>query len=407
MASAGSTPLFRKRRLDVAVTISELNQRQRRRLEHNDAEAEYDGTQVPDARSKVESAVLSFLRKYSLGTQIDDSTLDKMLPSGLGNDPTNLIGSLLMKRPLTIKALLGYMYKPGSQRVSNVVTKNKCARLIALAVKAAEADTLTRFKSVNDSLTVEYDEVAVTRMLSEGSRLCETVENMVSFLVTSASDAKNVNQSPGVQLCSLALKCAPVSQGVAIWAREITKASDFVTSASYPTLSPSILSLIRVIYLKHPFIRDDALEVAFGFIKHSNSEISYQTVNEIKEQSLRLLIFLCARGEAPAVLRRMTKLLDQPGTSGLDASLVRYFVSGLLEVANVPFSVPFVRLFCSILMAQGTIEAVKTKYFDNESKTRLSKLLTYLGDLVTKETHGKLTPQDSAQIKSLVTVYQQ
>ncbi len=405
-AAAGSTPLFRKRRLDVAVTISELHQRQRRRVMPSDHESKIAHlVHGADTRAKVETAVLEFLRRYSLGTRVDDRILDKMLPEGLGGDPTNLVGRLMIKRPLTVKALLGYIYKPGSQRVPDVVTKNKCARLVSMAVHAAEDEALAEAKLLDDSLSVEHDEVALSRMILEGGRLCETLENMVSFIVTGSEQMSGPPDSPGQQLSSLAMKCPPVAQGVAMWAREVTKASDFVHSASYPTLSPSVLSLMRVLFLKHPFIRDDVLEVALSFLKHSNSEISYQTLSEIKEQSLRLLLFLCIRGEAPTVVAHITNLLTQSGTSCMDASLVRYFTSGLLEVVRAPFSVPFVRLLSALLKAPGTVDAVKTSYFDEESKKRLDRVIRYLGDLQHNGTLGKLTPEDSNLFTSVVSTY--
>jgi hypothetical protein len=405
-SAGGSTPLFRKRRLDVAVTISELHQRQRRRLRPTDDEESPKAISNGDSRAKLEGSVLNFLRRYSLGTQVGDRILDAMLPDGLGGDSTNLVGNLLIKRPLTVKALLGCMYKPGSQRVGSIVTKNKCARLIALAVLAAEEEALSEAKEVDGSISSDSDEVVLTRMLSEGSQLCETLENMVSFIVTWDTSKKGAIMTPGEQLCSLAFKCAPVAQGVAIWARDVTKGSEFVNSASYPTLSRSILSLVRVLYLQHPFVRDDVLEVGFGFLKHANfSEISYQTVNEIKEQSLRLLLFLAVRGEAPAVLGRMTKLLKQPGTSCLDASLVRYFVSGLLEVASTPFSIPFVRLLGSLLKAPGCIEALKTTYFDDENKRLLGNVLLYLKELQSDSTEKVLTPEDNSLVRSLLSTY--
>lgn len=125
-ASKNSTPLFRKRRLDMSVTISELHQRQRRRLmptapQDNDVASKRESGQ----KEKLESSVLSFLRRYSLGTQIDDRLLDAMLPTGSFDMSGNLVGNYLMQRPLTVQALLGYLYKPGSQRTRSTVTKNK------------------------------------------------------------------------------------------------------------------------------------------------------------------------------------------------------------------------------------------------------------------------------------------
>jgi negative elongation factor C/D len=332
--------------------------------------------------------------------------LDKMLPNELGGDPTNFIGNLLLKYPKGIEALLGYIYKPGSQRVRSVVTRNKCARLVAMAVLAAEKDSLEEARKINSNVPeVEQDEVGLTRMLSEGSQLCEQLENMVSFLVTTEAAKKKTAASlnPGEQLCALAVKCAPVSQGVALWAREITKSSDFVISASYPTISISIMSLIRIVYLHHPITRDDTYRVAFEFLKHNNSEIAYQTSNTIKEQSLRLLIFLCVRGEASIVLEKLTHLLKDTSKTHLDASLIRYFVSGLLEVASPPFSIPFIRSLIDLLKTPACADAVKASYFDEASKKRLNTVFDYMKKRI--DGGHPLAKQDVSHIKSVISFY--
>jgi hypothetical protein len=84
---AGSSPLFRKRRLDVALTISEFHQRQRRRR-LNTVTDEVEGVHVDntDNQKDLESAILLLLRRYSTGTQIGDAVIDKLLPSGLDMD---------------------------------------------------------------------------------------------------------------------------------------------------------------------------------------------------------------------------------------------------------------------------------------------------------------------------------
>jgi hypothetical protein len=417
-ASGGSNPLFRKRRLDVALTISELHQRQRRRLMPRRDEAEDDddddgerpmsiGNHGKNEKlAAIETAVLNFLRRYSLGTQVDDNILDAMLPRNeMGGNSTNTVGKLLIKRPLSVKALLGYMFKPG-QRIGSVVTKNKCARLVALAVLAAEDEAIAEMQLRTSGQTPRSDEVALTRMLTQASQLCERLENMVSFIVVASDTIKGSSASPGEQLCSIAINCAPVAQGVIMWAREISSGSEFVVSASYPTVSPNILSLVRIVTLQHPFTRRDALEVALCFLRHSNSEISYQKMNEIKEQSLRLLLFLAVHGEAPTVLERLTGMLKQQEGSCMDASLIRYFVSGLLEVANGPFSVPFVRSVVAFLKAPGCVEAVRSQYFREESKERLSSLMKTFRDMLEKgSTSGQLTKDDTSLVKSLLSMY--
>lgn len=416
--STGSTPLFRKRRLDVACTISDLHQRQRRRFYPNKVGNE-NGAPTPtetsfanndindDRRKEIESAISTFLRKYCIGTQIDGSLLDKMLPKEENDNEVTFIGNLLVNYPIAIEALLGYLYKPG-QRVGLMELRNKCARLTALAVLAAETQSLEEARKIDPKISEsEIDEPKLTEMLLKGSQLCEQLENMVSFIVT--SDATKLNTaatSPGEQICSLAVKCAPVSQGVAMWAREITRGGEFVSSASYASISPNIMTLVRIVYMYHPFTRDDVCHVAFQFLKHANSEVVYQTMNSLKEQSLRLLLFLCARGEAPSVFDQLIKLLKDPGRSSLDASLIRYFISGLLEIANPPFSIPFIRSLMILLKSPASVDAVKASYFDKNSKNRLTAIMNYLKTRTSGKLDARpLAKEDLSLINSVLSIY--
>ena len=416
--STGSTPLFRKRRLDVACTISDLHQRQRRRFYPNKVgnengaptptEASFAHNDINDNRRKeIESAISTFLRKYCIGTQIDGSLLDKMLPKEENDHEVTFIGNLLVNYPIAIEALLGYLYKPG-QRVGLMELRNKCARLTALAVLAAETQSLEEARKIDPKISEsESDEAKLTEMLLKGSQLCEQLENMVSFIVT--SDATKLNTaatSPGEQICSLAVKCAPVSQGVAMWAREITRGGEFVSSASYASISPNIMTLVRIVYMYHPFTRDDVCHVAFQFLKHANSEVVYQTMNSLKEQSLRLLLFLCARGEAPSVFDQLIKLLKDPSRSSLDASLIRYFISGLLEIANPPFSIPFIRSLMILLKSPASVDAVKASYFDKNSKNRLTAIMNYLKIRTSGKLDARpLAKEDVSLINSVLSIY--
>lgn len=123
-ALTNSTPLFRKRRLDVAMTISELHQRQRRRILVN-GKTIVGKSADDEMEAKRLNAVHSFLRRYSLSIRVDDSVLDSILQSGSSELAASVSGVLLAKRPISVKALLGYLYKPGGQRVASVVAKKK------------------------------------------------------------------------------------------------------------------------------------------------------------------------------------------------------------------------------------------------------------------------------------------
>jgi TH1 protein/WW domain len=397
-SESGSSPLLRRRQLDVALTISDLHQRQRkqkrqRMLTTNGTDDNVEVVQESSInQDRLDSALATLLKRHSMGIQIDDSVLNKLLPSGLDVD-TYGVGELLIQYPIAVRALLGHLYKPGPTRITSQSTKTKCARLIALSMLAAENSVQTNKKvgknQTNGSVSTSdidgdgqgLNELTVTQQIVQGSLYCEQLETMISFLVTTndtdiaESRKKKSLLTVGEKLCSLALSITPVGLGVAIWAREFTQGKEYAMSASYPTLSLSILSLVRLVAIKHPFARSDTLHVALAFLRHTNSDVSYQKVNSIKECGLRLLMFLMVQGDIVPVLSSLTQRVQQVGSSELDASLIRYFVGGVLDVVRPPVSPMFMRMFGLFLMTPNVIDAVRSAYFAQSNRNRLLTLV--------------------------------
>jgi hypothetical protein len=189
------------------------------------------------------------------------------------------------------------------------------------------------------------------------------------------SSKATAGQNPGQKLVEIAQECAAVAQGVMIWAKEFTKGEEYANSASFPTLSGCILSLVRVVAIDQPFARKEAINIAIQFLGHSNSDISHQKVSAIKEQSLRLLVFLLVKGEVVDVLNGLGKLIACKGKAGLDASLIRYFIRGLVSVVQPPVSFIFARLFVELLRSPSCADAVRSDYFPAESRAQLNVLL--------------------------------
>ena len=358
--TAGASSLFRKRRRDVALTISELAQRQRRRLRPGISDG--NGIHHEEERNALETALSNLLVRHAEGKKFDDQLLDQLLVHG--HNPKQL-GRLMNAHPLAVKALLGHLFLPGSLRTGSMNTRSKCARLVALAVMAAEAATKTT-RGVEDPVERQAREEELKGSLLTGSQMCELVENMVSFVVSSDTQVKKEDSNPsaGIKLSVLANKSAPVAEGVVMWAKELVSGNEFVTAASYPTLAPSMLSLVRVISTRHPFTRPLVLNVALSFLGHSNSEMTYQKMNEIKEQALRVMFFLLVQGEVTAVLGNVVNLLENVSLN-LDLSLVRYFVSGLLDICAPPCSLVMVSAMGKLLLSPKCIEALQSgKYAD-------------------------------------------
>ena len=376
-AVSGSSSIIRKRRIETALMFSDLHQKRQRTNEHD-----------------LESSLLSLLQKHASGMQPMESVLDRLLPSGLATN-TKGVGELLLKYPISIRALLIPLFKSGRTASATPSFKNKCARLLALATLAADT---TKQEEVEEGET--KDEITCQRMICEASQLCEQLETMISFLVDSDPDEPPI--SPGQKLFALALKCPPVGLGAMLWAKEFTKGRDYALSASFPTLSFSILALVRLVAVRYPCTRKDALEIASTFIRHSNPDISYQKANAIKECSLRVVLFLLMKGEVVPVLTSFIQRLG--GNSDLDASLIRYFVTGALQIVRAPVSPVFVRLFGKLLLVNRVSDAIRTSYVSKENRKVLSDLLAAFATVKLHD-GSDLPDEDVTMVRTLQETY--
>ncbi|CAB9516905.1 TH1 protein [Seminavis robusta] len=401
-ATAGSSTIFRKRRLDVALTVSEIHQRQRRRLKPSSDEDEaIPFSNGNDQTKKLESGLEQFLRRFSVGQQANDSDLDVLLPTGLNmQSAKDEVGHLFVTYPLSIRALLSNIFKTSGTIGKSI--RSKCSTLLAVAILASEKRARAEIGQEEPD-PESPDEVALTSTIKRASELCEELATMASFVVTSTGTERGALSSPGQHLCNLALKCATVAQGVLMWAKDIISGSEYTSSATFSTFSPSILTLVRIVSSKHPCTRKEAADIAFTFLRHNvSSEISYKKINDIREQSLRLLLFLVVHGEAPSILRTLTILLGKGEAIKLDPSLMRYLISGMIEVVRPPFSLPFVRLFGGLLKTPRCMDAVRTRYFGDEKRKRLT---TMLSDFKRSCITHKGRNQDVALVAHLMKTY--
>mmetsp|Transcript_1482 Transcript_1482/g.3059 ORF Transcript_1482/g.3059 Transcript_1482/m.3059 type:complete len:922 (+) Transcript_1482:164-2929(+) len=377
--STGTT-FQRKRRIDVALAMSDLVQRQRRRIDPTSDEAGNRSPVPSNIASKnnladaLDSAIVVMLTKSSLGNQVDKDMAENILKFAYGGS-TERIGDLLIKHPFTITTLLHNLF--GTKRIRQLETRLKCARLIALAVAASERAA----RSQQEGITVSNED-SLSQIVLKGSQLCEQVENMVSFTAIDSVE-EGQETSAGRQLSAMCIKYPVIAQGALIWAKELASNPDFVTTAAYPTLAPCILCLVRIISLHHPLARPAALELSLIFIGHSNSDISHQKMESIKEQCLRLMLLLSAQGLCIEVISAVKDKLRKNGSSELDSALIRYFVSGLLDTVQTPLTAPFCNSFCELLVERQCVDALKSQHFENGRRAQIIQLINQV------ETDGK------------------
>ena len=435
------TTFQRKRRIDMAITISNLYQRKRRRVDPrlimNVTNANNDDDNINNNNvnnnnhndyitrcNTLDVAIIQLITKNSLGILIDKEVLNNILKYAYGGS-TDRIGDLLLQHTTAIIALLNHLFSP-TQRIRQLDTRMKCARLAALAVIAAfrraavtteggggvvmPVEVLPR-ETNND--TDNNDEDGLIQIILKGSQLCEQLENVVSFTVIDSIINNNTNnnnntveeRSIGRQLSYMCIKHSVISYGFLIWAKVQSSGVDFVETANYTSVSPCILCLTKLICRYHPLSRPTALEIALIFLGHSNRDISSQKMQSIKEQCLRLLLWLSTQGMSLAVLSAIQNRLDKNnkgvGSSceTLDSSLVRYFFMGMIEILSPPFSIAFVRAFGSLLLIGPCVDALQSKLVDVSTRENIAQLVSQF------EVGSVLREDDKLLLSKLKSVY--
>jgi hypothetical protein len=137
-----------------------------------------------------------------------------------------------------------------------------------------------------------------------------------------------------------------------VWMRELACGSEFAQTASYPTISPCILSLARLICRHHPLTRPAVLEISLIFLGHTNREISHKKMSSIKEQCIRLMLWLSTQGLALGVISALSSEME-------DSALIRYFFAGVLEIIQPPLSMAFVGALAKLMLTKHCMDASK------------------------------------------------
>jgi len=228
-------------------------------------------------------------------------------------------------------------------------------------------------------------------------------ENVVKFVVNESKSEIPTSGSVGSELSLLCIKSSPVAEGFMIWAMEKCKGDEFADSAAFPTLAPGILSLARIVAKHHPFSRQNVVNLASLFLTHSSSEVSPQKMNDIKEQALRLLLIVSTQGLAVYVFHLTTKNVKM---NIMDSNLIRYFVSGALDIIRPPVSLSFIHAFGQLLSTQMCIEALTSEFFEVQKRSALKQLILSFNSYLTEP--DKFTGIEKASIgliSSLNEVY--
>ena len=182
LKSQSFSALAKKRRMDVALTVNNIQQRKRRRMIHN-----FDSNMsVIKECYNLDSALISLIKRHAMGVTIDEAILDQLLHALNNKEDESIsktflhIGSSLIKRPLAIDALLQALFIPSGRMKSSTI-KSKCAKLVAISVFAAEKKLVDLFDnkekeqdSIKSVMNTGLDDISHTANVSDNERLFQS-----------------------------------------------------------------------------------------------------------------------------------------------------------------------------------------------------------------------------------------
>ncbi len=85
---------------------------------------------------------------------------------------------------------------------------------------------------------------------------------------------------------------------------------------------------------------------------------------------------MSTQGLSLAVISALQNKLQKGGSSEIDSALIRYFISGLLDIVQPPLSLPFVRSLSSFLLEGPCVDALlQSRHFEEGRRVRLRELV--------------------------------
>ncbi|XP_018574865.1 negative elongation factor D isoform X2 [Anoplophora glabripennis] len=227
----------------------------------------------------------------------------------------------LIRTPQFLELLVDSLFKPGVKL--NPDYKPKYIHLLAYAASVSEIQPKKGQKRVSNK-----DELQPT------VRAIETVHNICNGNKGSSeliAELSTIYQS---------LKFPVVSVGIIRWVEcTVTEPSYFKLCTEH---TPIHLALLDEVVTLHPLLHNQVLDLLIRLFESKQDELEILVQLEMRKMVLdRMVNLLCSGCVVPVV--KYIKQCWQRGDT--DISLIRYFVTEVLETIGPPYSSEFVHLF--------------------------------------------------------------
>ena len=243
---------------------------------------------------------------------------------------------LLLRIPQLLKLLVEEVYHPNSSIHSDQI--EKCIFLLAFAVTVQPSD-LSADGSPPDNNSELQETIEVIQL---SSSICKQ-------LTLNLSDVQS-HFSNLIQFISYPV----VSKGVLCWFSHTMKGSDFFQI--YPIHGPVYFVLLDEISEKHCLLHPDVFELLIELLGATDQGVEMYHELELQQTVLDHMVHLFVCGYSIEV---MSYILDCSEKGCFDQSLIRHFVSEVLNVISQPYSPELTGLLYAILSKQEIREPLQ------------------------------------------------
>ncbi|XP_041059663.1 negative elongation factor C/D isoform X1 [Carcharodon carcharias] len=243
----------------------------------------------------------------------------------------------LIRVPAFLDLFMQSLFKPGSK--INPEHKHKYIYILAYAASVVES-----WKK-NKRFNINKDELKST------SKAIETVHNLCCNENKGASEL--VAELGTLYQC---IRFPVVAMGVLKWVDwTVSEPSYFQLQTDH---TPVHLALLDEISTCHQLLHPQVLQLLVKLFETEHSQLDVMEQLELKKTLLDRMVHLLSRGYVLPVVSYIRKCLEKLDT---DISLIRYFVTEVLDVIAPPYTSDFVHLFLPILENDSIVGTIKTE----------------------------------------------
>ncbi|XP_063439712.1 negative elongation factor D-like [Mytilus trossulus] len=240
----------------------------------------------------------------------------------------------LIRVPAFLDLLIDAMFKP----VSKVNPEHKAKYIYVLSYAASVTET---YKKGQRKSIVKDELKPTTQALEKVQSLCAENKNSSELIAD-------------VNVLFLNLKFPVIAYGVLKWVDYTVSDTNYFKLNTDHT--PLHLVLIDEIVTNHVLLHQKALDLLVRLFESTFEELDVLVRLDLKKTLLDRMVHLFSKGFVLPVVSYICKCWDKQDT---DISLIRHFVTEVLDVIAPPFTADFAQLFLPLIENKDITESIR------------------------------------------------